>query len=677
MAYIKSKDIQLFPSAFRGQYSSSEGGIVFNPASRLTTEYNLTTLSARASRFHQSYVLDYKAETVDKTIIFNIKGYLFEIKMASYLLDSSFSGATSIWAKIKLKNLASDDINNTVDTNPVLSPVEGNGTILDELDAGPVEGNFLGLSLETDDPTLEAEEYKLLILERVNVNDDWDVPAKSYFRMSAKEISDSGDETKSINKKFTVEEINAEKINGLTITPADDATLTIANTKTLTASDTTTLATNTITLGNGKKLTLSDDTTLATNALTLKSGKALTMQHAGLTVGGSNKTGDITLTSSNADARTLTLTGSPSLSGITTTGTGTLVLGNKTLTANSSITLAGTDNKTLTVNDNITVGTNAITLQSGKLLTMQYAGLKVGGLNKTGDITLASNNNTSRTLTLTGSPSLSGITTTGSGTLTLNKNLTVANTNNITLEAAGADRILKISGANKELAGAGTSLTIDNSLDIAGTTAQITLGTNPYTLKFTTTGNTTLALPTTGKLATIADINNLEQDIFYDMPMINNWHSFGTDTSIYAPTTGGTAGYLLKATNATSAPTWVNPSTITVGSATNATNATNTAFTNANWAFPVAINGTLPSSVLGKTLEIGVMYDDSIPRYYNFGIITLRSLGGIYSEWYVGAVYAGGEIYSLTIDSNGSVYFKNGTTRITDDDYKLHYRIIT
>ena len=81
MAYIKSKDIQLFPSAFRGQYSSSEGGIVFNPASRLTTEYNLTTLSARASRFHQSYVLDYKAETADKTIIFNIKGYLFEIKM--------------------------------------------------------------------------------------------------------------------------------------------------------------------------------------------------------------------------------------------------------------------------------------------------------------------------------------------------------------------------------------------------------------------------------------------------------------------------------------------------------------------------------------------------------------------------------------------------------------------
>ena len=74
MEYIKSKDIQLFPSAQRGQYSSSEGGIVFNPASRLTTEYNLTTLSARASRFHQSYVLDYKRHTHDKTIIFNRNG---------------------------------------------------------------------------------------------------------------------------------------------------------------------------------------------------------------------------------------------------------------------------------------------------------------------------------------------------------------------------------------------------------------------------------------------------------------------------------------------------------------------------------------------------------------------------------------------------------------------------
>lgn len=67
-----------------------------------------------------------------------------------------------------------------------------------------------------------------------------------------------------------------------------------------------------------------------------------------------------------------------------------------------------------------------------------------------------SNNN--RTIKLTGSPTLSGITTTGTGTLALgDKNLTVAD-------------------ANKTLAGAGTNLTIRNNLNIGGITGQITIG---------------------------------------------------------------------------------------------------------------------------------------------------------------------------------------------------------
>lgn len=43
-----------------------------------------------------------------------------------------------------------------------------------------------------------------------------------------------------------------------------------------------------------------------------------------------------------------------------------------------------------------------------------------------------------------------------------------------------------------------------------------------------------------------------------------------TNPSFYAPTTGGTSGYLLKS-NGTSAPTWINPSSVTVGNATTAT----------------------------------------------------------------------------------------------------------
>lgn len=68
-----------------------------------------------------------------------------------------------------------------------------------------------------------------------------------------------------------------------------------------------------------------------------------------------------------------------------------------------------------------------------------------------------------RTIKLTGSPTLSGITTTGTGTIALG-------TNNLT-----------ISDNNKTIAGTGTSLTIDNDLDIGGTTGQITLGSTAST----------------------------------------------------------------------------------------------------------------------------------------------------------------------------------------------------
>ena len=44
-----------------------------------------------------------------------------------------------------------------------------------------------------------------------------------------------------------------------------------------------------------------------------------------------------------------------------------------------------------------------------------------------------------------------------------------------------------------------------------------------------------------------------------------------TNPSFYAPTTGGTSGYLLKSNGDGAAPTWINPSSVTVGKATTAT----------------------------------------------------------------------------------------------------------
>ena len=53
-----------------------------------------------------------------------------------------------------------------------------------------------------------------------------------------------------------------------------------------------------------------------------------------------------------------------------------------------------------------------------------------------------------------------------------------------------------------------------------------------------------------------------ERDVYYGLPKINNSHTYNSNTNIYAPTSGGTSGYILKANGSTSTPTWVDPSTL-------------------------------------------------------------------------------------------------------------------
>lgn len=47
-----------------------------------------------------------------------------------------------------------------------------------------------------------------------------------------------------------------------------------------------------------------------------------------------------------------------------------------------------------------------------------------------------------------------------------------------------------------------------------------------------------------------------ERDVYYGLPKINNAHTYTSSSAYYAPTTGGTSGYILKANGSTSAPTW-------------------------------------------------------------------------------------------------------------------------
>ena len=62
-----------------------------------------------------------------------------------------------------------------------------------------------------------------------------------------------------------------------------------------------------------------------------------------------------------------------------------------------------------------------------------------------------------------------------------------------------------------------------------------------------------------------------ERDVYHGLPTINGSHSYTSNTNIYAPTSVGTNGYVLKSAG-TGAPSWVAQSTLSAGTATYATN---------------------------------------------------------------------------------------------------------
>ena len=51
-----------------------------------------------------------------------------------------------------------------------------------------------------------------------------------------------------------------------------------------------------------------------------------------------------------------------------------------------------------------------------------------------------------------------------------------------------------------------------------------------------------------------------ERDVYYGLPKINNAHTYTSDTNIFAPTTGGSSGQVLRSNGSTAAPTWANAS---------------------------------------------------------------------------------------------------------------------
>lgn len=120
-------------------------------------------------------------------------------------------------------------------------------------------------------------------------------------------------------------------------------------------------------------------------------------------------------------------------------------------------------------------------------------------------------------------------------------NITATKVNGLTLTAA--DTGFTISGGSTN----GRTLTVGANYTLAAACA-----------KAVTDSTSASAISTGTSLPT-------ERDIYYGLPYINNSHAYTSGTTIYAPTEGGTSGYILKANGATSTPTWIAQSEITAG----------------------------------------------------------------------------------------------------------------
>lgn len=212
-------------------------------------------------------------------------------------------------------------------------------------------------------------------------------------------------------------------------------------------------------------------TTPATGStLTIADGKTLTASKSGTLAGGD------AFVLAIAAAKTLTATSSLSLAGVdgktlTVNKSGTLdggdsftlsIAASKTLTATSSLSLGGTDNKTLTVS-------NSGTLAGGDAFVLAIAASKT--LTATNSLSLAGVDG--KTLTINNSGSLSGgdnfsLAISASKTLTATNSLTLSGTDNKTLTVSNSGTLAGGDAFVLAIAAAKT-LTATNSLTLSGT----------------------------------------------------------------------------------------------------------------------------------------------------------------------------------------------------------------
>ncbi len=172
MSYLVSNEINLYPTALRGGTDIS--GQVFDPESRLGTEFNLTS-SVNRITIDGSFVISYSGNILE----FSIHGYYFRVKSVSNLI-SGFTSDNKIFANIRIKELAQDNYK----LKSLVCYEDGSSTNLDVDSSGTSE--FKGVSFTNSSQGDNINTFSLEILRKVNGS--WVVPETSLLKVDTKSI---------------------------------------------------------------------------------------------------------------------------------------------------------------------------------------------------------------------------------------------------------------------------------------------------------------------------------------------------------------------------------------------------------------------------------------------------------------------------------------------------------
>lgn len=219
MSFIDSKNVQVYPSAFRGKVDGT--GALYNPESRLPSEFNVTNLNKQYK--YQGFIISATNTSVSGTTLwdleFNIAGYYFKINDLD--LDSVINWESDVLAnarifahiKVGSKNAAFTESANNTDW-PVISliPIE-TSSANDPLDVNNkfIGIEFIGRTVNTNLVNTEIDKY-LLLFTKTGI--DYNTAYQSRIKLTTAEIANAtgGNIELPLSSRLNTEDIYAENL---------------------------------------------------------------------------------------------------------------------------------------------------------------------------------------------------------------------------------------------------------------------------------------------------------------------------------------------------------------------------------------------------------------------------------------------------------------------------------